>query len=225
MAPPNELKRSRPRYGRVVFDVDSTLSAIEGIDELARLRGVDVSSLTRRAMEGEARLESVYRKRLEWIRPTVKMIAFVGGMYVERRVHGAKQTIEALHAAGVQVWIVSGAIRQAVLPLTHSLGVPGTRVLAVDIFFDTNGRYAGYDEGSPLSTAAGKRIVLEELRDPRERTCLVGDGATDLAAAPAVDAFVAFTGVVHRESVVRAAAASVSSFSKLRPVLGLPNTR
>jgi phosphoserine phosphatase len=33
----------------------------------------------------------------------------------------------------------------------------------------------------------------------------VGDGATDLEARPALDAFAAFTGVVAREEVARAA--------------------
>jgi HAD superfamily phosphoserine phosphatase-like hydrolase len=219
------VKSPKAAFDRVVFDADSTLSAIEGIDELARLRGIDVSDVTKRAMTGEIPLETVYRRRLERIRPSVKMVAFVGGMYVERCVHGAKPTIDALHRAGAEVWVVSGAIRQAVVPLTHFLGIPGNRVFAVDIFFDTRGRYAGFDESSRLATSQGKRLVLEDLRDPRVKTVFIGDGATDLAAAPAVDAFVAFTGVAHRENVAAAATASVNNFSKLRRLLGLPSSR
>ena len=39
----------------VIFDCDSTLSTIEGIDELARMTGheYDVAILTKRAMEGD----------------------------------------------------------------------------------------------------------------------------------------------------------------------------
>jgi phosphoserine phosphatase len=212
-------------FDRVVFDADSTLSAIEGIDELARLRGVDVAKLTERAMRGEIPLESVYRRRLERVRPSVRMVAFVAAMYVERRVRGAKQTIEALARAGAEVWVVSGALRQTLIPLTHSLGIPGHRVYAVDLFFDTHGRYAGFDEASPLARADGKRIVLEELRDERKKTALIGDGATDLAAAGAVDAFIAYTGVARREKVVKAARFHAHSYLQLRKILGIPTIR
>jgi phosphoserine phosphatase len=153
------------------------------------------------------------------------MVAFVAAMYVERRVRGAKQTIDALARAGVEVFVVSGALRPTLIPLTHSLRIPGHRVFAVDPFFDTHGRYAGFDESSPLARADGKRIVLEELRDDRKKTALVGDGATDLAAAQAVDAFIAFTGVARREKVVSAARFHAGSFTKLQEILGLSKTQ
>ena len=53
-----------PPSNLVIFDCDSTLSAVEGIDELARLTSseenmaVNIASLTKRAMEGEIPLES-----------------------------------------------------------------------------------------------------------------------------------------------------------------------
>ena len=61
-----------PPYGTVVFDCDSTLSTIEGIDELCDIVGVeaaDVAELTTRAMAGELPLEEVYARRLELLRP------------------------------------------------------------------------------------------------------------------------------------------------------------
>ena len=39
-----------PAYDLVFFDCDSTLSSIEGIDELASRAGVDVSELTNAAI-------------------------------------------------------------------------------------------------------------------------------------------------------------------------------
>ena len=48
-----------PIANHVIFDCDSTLSTIEGIDELARMTGheYDVAQLTKRAMEGDVPLE------------------------------------------------------------------------------------------------------------------------------------------------------------------------
>ncbi len=60
-------------YDGVVFDCDATLSALEGIDQLAALAGVAdaVSALTHRAMNGEVPLEAVYGERLALIRATL----------------------------------------------------------------------------------------------------------------------------------------------------------
>ena len=59
-------------YHRVFFDCDSTLTTIEGIDELARMQGkeAEVAALTRQAMEGKIALETIYARRLRLLRPT-----------------------------------------------------------------------------------------------------------------------------------------------------------
>jgi phosphoserine phosphatase len=78
-------------------------------------------------------------------------------------------------------------------------------VRAVDLRFDSAGRYAGFDERSPLARAGGKLAVLEGLRRPGEALAFVGDGATDLEAAPATERFIAFGGVERRPRVLAAA--------------------
>ena len=59
-----------PRYRTVLLDCDSTLSAIEGIDELAVQCREEVAALTDAAMRGLIPLEEVYGRRLELVRPT-----------------------------------------------------------------------------------------------------------------------------------------------------------
>lgn len=210
--------RHRPRFSRVAFDVDSTLSRIEGIDELARLRGVDVAEMTERAMRGEIRLEEVYGRRLERVRPDARMLARVADLYVARRTPGATALVKVLEREGVDVYVVSGALRPTILPLAQTLGIPGHRVFAVDVTLDRRGRYAGFDELSPLARADGKRFLLRGIADGH-RTAMVGDGSTDLAAAPSVDAFIAFTGVARRPDVADRAAYAVRSFRELRHIL------
>jgi len=67
-------------FQRVIFDCDMTLVTVEGIDELARLRGQTeyIADLTRQAMDGEIPLEEVYAKRLELLRPTRAELEEVG---------------------------------------------------------------------------------------------------------------------------------------------------
>lgn len=195
-----------PRFASVVFDCDSTLAAMEGIDELAGPHAEQVARLTESAMRGELPLEAVYGRRLELIRPSRAAVERLARQYLEMLVPEARQTVAALQSGGVAVYIVSGGLLPAVLAVSRALGVPDERVAAVAIRFDPNGDYAGFDSASPLTLQDGKRTVLEQWVPPIARpSLLVGDGATDLAARPAVDRFAAYAGVAARRPVMEAA--------------------
>lgn len=194
------------RFHTVIFDCDSTLTTIEGIDELAGPHRAESEQLTHLAMTGAVPLQDVYGRRLAIIRPSRSAIEAVGRLYVERMVPGADVAIRALSAAGVTVQILSGGLEPAVLMLARHLGVGSERVAAVGVRFGPAGEYAGFDSESLLARSGGKRRWIEESRATLPRPILlVGDGATDLEARPAVDAFAAFTGVVAREGILKAA--------------------
>jgi len=199
-----ELGDAPPPYGTVVFDCDSTLAAIEGIEELAR-GNEEVARLTRAAMEGRIALEQVFGRRLELVRPTRADVERIGALYVDSILPNAARLVAALQALGKRVCIVSGGLLPAVLVLARALAIPEEDVHAVDLRFDAAGGYAGFDERSPLARASGKLTVLEALRRPGEALAFVGDGATDLEAAPAAERFIAFGGVERRARVLAAA--------------------
>lgn len=207
-------------FNTVVFDCDSTLTAVEGIDELAGGHHDEIAGLTQAAMRGEMPLEAVYGRRLEIIRPRRQDVDTLGRRYVETLVEDAREVVAALRANGIEVCIVSGGLRPAVMALARTLGLDDSRVAAVDVFFDASGSYVGYDTGSPLARAGGKREVLAAWGALPSPVMLVGDGATDLEARDAVDLFVAFAGVAAHESVMRGAGFVIRSRS-LAPVLNL----
>lgn len=208
-----------PRFRTVIFDCDSTLSAIEGIDELAAGRREEIAGLTASAMSGALPLESVYGARLALIRPTRAQVASLAGQYVAAAVPGARETVRGLRDGGVEVRILSGGFRQAILPFAEWLGLGAAAVWAVDLRFDPDGAYEGFDESSPLARSGGKRTVIETWRKTLPSPFLmVGDGITDLEARPAVDRFLAFAGVVDRPAVTAAADAVIRGPSLL-PVL------
>lgn len=208
------------RAGSVVFDCDSTLSAIEGIDELAGpAQRAEITRLTDAAMRGEVPLEAVYGRRLAIVTPSRARLAALGRRYVAAMVEDAAIVVGALRGEGVEVRLVSGGLLPAILTLAGALGVAAAAVAAVDVHFDESGEYAGFDESSPLARAGGKLEVLREWGSALPRpVLLVGDGATDLEARPAVDRFVAYAGVVARDNVV-AAADEVIRGRSLAPVL------
>jgi phosphoserine phosphatase len=210
-----------PEFRTVIFDCDSTLSRIEGVEALASEYRSEVAALTDAAMSGTVPLEEVYGRRLDLIQPTMADLERVGRQYVAERVPGVEDTVARLRREGVAVRVISGGLRQAVLVLTRFLGLPDKDVAAVEVRFDAAGRYQGYDEASPLARAGGKEEVLRSWgRDTPGPTMLVGDGATDLEAKDAVDLFVAYTGVVSRPAVVAGADVVLDQLS-LEPVVGL----
>lgn len=202
---PDRIPDAQPPYACVAFDCDSTLSAIEGIDELAGERRAEIEGLTARAMAGAVALEDVYRLRLELLRPSRAAITALGERYVAHAVPFARELAAALSALGKRVCIVSGGIRAAVLPLARALALREADVFAVEVYHGPDGSYAGFDERSALATTAGKLALVRSLPAP---LAFVGDGVTDLIAAPAAARFVAFGGVVRRPEVFARARAS-----------------
>jgi phosphoserine phosphatase len=215
------LRRAAERYGSVVFDCDSTLSAIEGIDELAGSRRAEIERLTQSAMLGEIPLEAVYGRRLDRIRPTRAQVEALGQRYIAALVPDAHAVIAALRSEGVAVRVMSGGLLPAVVTLAAHLGISAADVGAVDIYFDRAGAFTGFDEASPLARGRGKLDLMSAWRRELPRPIMfVGDGATDLEAAPAADLFVAFAGIGDRPAVTAAADVVVRAHS-LAPILAL----
>jgi phosphoserine phosphatase len=208
-----------PNFRTVLLDCDSTLSALEGIDELAVHYRAEVEQLTDDAMRGRVPLEQVYGRRLALVRPTRDAVEALGRQYIERLVPDARETVAALQSAAVDVRIISGGLRPAVIAVAAAVGVAANRVAAVDVHFHSDGSYAGFDADSPLAATGGKRTVIERWHVGRPAV-MVGDGNTDLEARPSVDFFVAFAAVVERPAVVNAADAVVRARS-LAPLLPL----
>jgi phosphoserine phosphatase len=207
------------RFNTVVFDCDSTLSSIEGIEELAREHRAEVEALTEAAMRGTIPLEQVYGRRLELVRPPRGRVLALGQRYIDTLVPDAVETVAALRAEGVHIRVISGGLKPAIIALAAALGLTEDAVAAVDIYFADDGTYAGFEADSPLAASGGKRQVIESWQVPRP-ILLVGDGATDQEAQPVVDAFAAFGGVVYRAPVAATADYIIREHS-LAPIVPL----
>lgn len=218
--------RRPPEFASVVLDVDSTLSSTEGIEWLAARRGAavarSVSDATVRAMQGEVALEDVYTDRLALVRPNRTDIDALAWDYIDNVSPGADLALATLRAAGVRLVVVSGGLKDAILPLTRMLKIADADVHAVSLQFTRDGEYAGFEAQSPLARSGGKPVVVRSLALPMPVLAL-GDGATDAelktVLPSAVQAFAAFTGVAAREPVVRVADYVLHSFDQLSSVV------
>ena len=212
-----------PATNLVLLDCDSTLSAIEGIDELARLRGTEtfeaVEHMTRAAMEGGTPMEAIFAKRLELIQPTLAELQAIGEKYIAHVEPSASETLRVLEARGWKIAIVSGGFTQAILPLAKHLGI--LRVEAVELLFESDGRYRGFDLQSPTARSRGKNEVARRLRAEwgAKQVVMVGDGVSDLEVKGDADLVVGFGGYAVREKVRAEADAFILKLSELTEIL------
>lgn len=202
-----EIIPATTRRGKLFFfDCDSTLSTIEGIDELARARGEEVFQrvvdLTHAAMNGEVPISDVFFKRMEMIRPDKALCESIARRYVDTMVPGALEFVRALKADGWLPVILSGGFAPLIQPLADVLGI--AHVEAVPIHLDGDGSYKGYGETYPTTRNLGKNEVIREWKEAMlpERVVMMGDGVSDMETKPDVDLFIGFGGVVARPRVM-----------------------
>lgn len=189
----------------IVFDCDSTLSKIEGIDELARLRGPEtfreIEALTNAAMNGEVAIDEIFAHRLDIIQPSISFCEQVGQLYIDHIEPTAIATLEKLRDAGWHAIIVSGGFTQVIEPLGKHLGID--RIEAVPLKFNEDGTYAGYDESAPPTRNGGKPEIIAQLKTEFAPTqiVMVGDGISDLETRTEVDIFIGFGRYAARKKV------------------------
>lgn len=216
---------SHKRGKLIFFDCDSTLSTIEGIDELGRARGPEifkmVEHLTNQAMNGEVPIREVFGRRMEIIQPDRATAESVAQLYLDTIVPGVPEVIAGLKADGWTPVIISGGFAPLIEPLAKALGID--HVEAVPLYFDVEGNYAGYGSDYPTTRNGGKPEIIREWKAALlpEAVVMVGDGVSDLESKPEVDLFIGFGGVIPRDAVRQGADAWLESMDQW-PRIPLP---
>ena len=198
----------------IIFDFDSTLVTIEGIDELARMKGIfpEVSQLTNMAMDGHISLEDVFEKRLNLIRPTLEDIHNLSDLYEQHLTPGAQDFIRTVENQ-YQIFVVSGGYYPALLKTTTSLGIRPENVFGNKLFHTPEGEYAGFDHSIPLWRQCGKAEIIKRITKKHKGRCfIIGDGMSDADAKTNDEIFIHFGGVIHRPAVAQKANFTFHSF-------------
>lgn len=189
----------------IIFDCDGTLSHIEGIDELARMNGVghEVERLTAEAMGKSGINPALFQQRLELVQPTVAQTKILSQLYFQHKAPELLSVIHTLQALGKTIYIVSAGLSAAVSSFGKLLSIDPAHIFAVDIYFDSTGRYTDFDRASPLIYPEGKRIIVNQLCQRHQRMVYVGDGLNDYAVYDLVTRFVGYGGAFYRESIAQ----------------------
>jgi phosphoserine phosphatase len=209
----------------VIFDCDGTLTTIEGIDVLAEHNGVghEVSALTALAMNTSGVSTDMYTHRLNRVAPSYKQVHELGLEYFANRIEDVSEVINILKRLNKEIYIVSAGLYPAVRLFGELLKIPDKNIFAVDITFDTHGKYLNYDHQSPLVVRNGKRAIISEIKKYHKNLIFIGDGINDLEAKDLVERFVGYGGKFYRENIAAFCQYYITTLS-MAPFLALSLT-
>lgn len=209
------------KFDVICFDVDSTLVACEGVDWLAEKKGVgqEVRQLTELAMSGNTPMEEVFRKKIDLLKPSKKELEVLGEYYCSQLVEKAEDVVTSLKSAGIDIWLVTGGLLPAVIPLANTLHISSDNIHANEVYFDSTGSYLGINPDCTLIQTQGKAACVEKIGSNR-RIAFVGDSVTDLATKQHVTTFIGYGGVKVRQKVKDESEFFIKSRS-LEPLLWL----
>ncbi len=214
----------------LVFDFDSTLVSVEGLDELFE-RSLDglpdreervarFREITDKGMAGEISAESSLERRLQLLdvdRPLIERVADGIRMSLSPSVDRNR---DFFRDQGDRIHVISGGFEELIAPTLHRLGISRNRLHAHRFRFDEGEKVVGIDPDTAMGRG-GKPEALKRLSLDPSRVWVIGDGVTDLElkALGLADRFVAYTEVRHREPVVRGADHIVRSMDELLNLL------
>jgi phosphoserine phosphatase len=165
----------------VVLDADSTLIREESIELLADAAGNRelVAAVTERAMRGELDFAASLRERVATL-TGLPIVEFERARARMTPTPGVQQLVDAVHAAGGRVGVVSGGFHELLDPLATRLDLDFCRANRLEV---EGGRLTGRVDGA-IVDAHAKAAALDEWAAvsgiPPHRTVAVGDGANDL---------------------------------------------
>ncbi|GAA5030253.1 phosphoserine phosphatase SerB [Microbacterium fluvii] len=202
----------------VVLDADSTLIRNEVIELIADEagRGPEVAAATEAAMRGEVDFATSLRSRVEALRG-VPVTAFARVLARIEPTPGVRELVDAVHARGGTVAVVSGGFHEVLDTVAPDLGVDLWRANRLHV---DEGMLTGLVDGD-IVDAEGKAAALREwageLDVPLRSTIAIGDGANDLRMMDAAGLGLAF----NAKPAVRAQANLVVGPVDLRAVIPL----
>lgn len=211
----------------VVFDFDSTLIDCESLEEILAVRLTErpeleqeLRAITTLGMEGALSFRESLARRLALAAPTRAEVTAFGLGAIARLTPGIAGLVANLRARGVAVAIVSGGLREAILPVAQFLGLDEGDVGAVRLRFAADGSFLGIDPEDPFSVSKslGAAPLAADWSRPR---IAVGDGMTDLNLMRdgLVDHFIAYTQWARRAPVLASGAPEAADVATLTELI------
>lgn len=219
-----------------VIDFDSTVTQVEGLDELANIALAgnpnrekvvqQIRDLTDAAMNGELSFAEGLRQRISLLQANRSHVEALVDFLRTKVSDSFARNRAFLRDYSDSILIVSSGFKEFIVPIVTELGLKEENVHANTFRFDADGNIIGVDDENVLSQDKGKVKLLESLALPGD-VCVIGDGYTDyeLRAAGVASRFYAFTENVERPKVTSVADHVVPSLDEFLFLNNLPRSQ
>ncbi|MDP1548891.1 MAG: phosphoserine phosphatase SerB [Nitrosomonas sp.] len=203
----------------IAMDMDSTLLAIESIDEIADMHDIksQVAAITLQTMQGEISFEESLTRRTALLRGL--HYDALQKVYDERvKLNpGAEKMLQQAKLAGLKTMVISGGFTFFTDRIKARLGFDFSAANVLEI---EENRLTGKVVGEIIGRQ-GKARVLNQIRDElgikREQIIAIGDGANDLGMMTEAGISIAY----HAKPIVRDHATYAIEYVGLDGVINL----
>lgn len=187
-----------------IFDVDSTIIASEGINDLADFvgKGDRIKEITHKAMCGTLCFDKALQERIQILELTYGVLSDFMSQYTFEYTPFIKDLFQHLRSIGKPIRLVSGGFEELLSHILGPLAVAPEDLYANTLLFQ-DGKCVGYDSSRNTSKQGGKKLVIEEIMEKNgfSTAVMVGDGITDAEAKSTNITFVGYGGVARRPAV------------------------
>lgn len=209
-----------------ILDFDSTLVAVESLDELARLalknnpegekRLAELHELTTQGMNGSLSFDEALKRRLDLFSANRTHVDELVTLLKDAITDSALELEDWFDENADNIYVVSGGFEDYIIPVVAELGIAPSHVFANKFVYDDDGMIIGFDASRHVSKNQGKanQVAQLQLASP---IVAIGDGITDyeIRAQGEADEFWAFTQHIARPVVVERADRVLESFEDI----------
>ena len=192
------------KYSNIIFDLDSTLVTIEGLDWIAKRKGVfdKVSEMTKLSMDGTMKIEDIVVEKLNLIAPNREDLELLGKEYVRNLTLNTKNVIKYLKSKGCEIWIMTGNYEIVANYIANELEISKDNLFFNSINISSNGEFIGIEAENVLNFSDGKKQLMKKHKKKfNGSSVFIGDSMSDLEAGREANLFIGFGGNIERQKV------------------------
>ncbi len=196
-----------------IFDFDSTLTKVEGLDILAEITLTnnpkkeetieEIIKITNLGIDGEISFTQSLERRIKLLnakRSDIELLIKELRKHVSSSIERNREFFESFSE---NIYVISAGFKEFIDPIVAAYNIPSDRVFANTFEFNEEGEIIGFDRDNVLSSHNGKIQCLKNLQLKGEIQ-VIGDGYSDYVTKEAgvADKFFAYTENVARQKTI-----------------------